>query len=104
MKLSEYIKYARMHREAPSNTQAMAQSMERINPIVGPQSKQKTMNQSMKNTLEIAQHPSPYIQPSETLSVPNQDESNPSLREHIRNYKTHATKVDKGSLNKRSYV
>lgn len=104
MSLANYIKQMRLRKTAPSNTAQLAKQMEAISPTPGVQSKKKTVNQPIKETMEQAQHPNPYNKLGETMSSPSPTEANPLLREHIKNYKKHASKVDAGSLNKRSYV
>lgn len=102
MRLSEMIRL--MRGKAPSNTADMAKSFESASRPQFPTSQQKSINKSTAKEMERQQHPSPYIGQSETLTLPNPDEQNPALREHIKNYRKHATRPDMGSLNKRSYV
>ena len=104
MRLAELIRQLRTRRKAPGNSAKFAQQLEQVTPEPGPTSGKKTLNKPAANNLERAQHPSPYMTESETLTTPSPTEDNPLLREHIKDYRKHATRPDMGSLNKRSYV
>jgi len=105
MRLADLIKQIR-YQKAPGNSPTFAKQLEKVGDMQKPEfptSNKKTLNKPAATGLEQAQHPSPYMGEAETLTTPG-PEDNPMLREHIKDYRKHATRPDMGSLNKRSYV
>lgn len=100
MKLRDLIKQSRTIDKPLNNTEELAKKLDPKPAPKPPTSDKKSLNQEAKDTMEVAQSPSPYMKDSPTLMSPSPTEENSSLREHIKRYRKEMVKPEMGKLDK----